>query len=139
MRRYSSKPASRKVGKWSATIFLGVASLTALPTYRLSAQDTAVTGAPQLRAAEPTIGLSQNPLRTGTVTFLWTPAGTGPAQVAVYSVVGTPVATATMLPDPGRYVWDGTGQGHNVVNGAYLVVVTRGDGKRLRRRLIVAR
>lgn len=118
---------------------IALAILAAWSAGRLAAQDTAFSGAPQLRAAEPTIGLSQNPLRAGTVTFLWTPAGTGPAQVTVYSATGTPVATATMLPDPGRYVWDGSSQGQDVVNGAYLVVVTRGDGKRIRRRLIVAR
>lgn len=95
-----------------------------------------MTGSPA--AAEPAIALSQNPLLTGTVVMLWAAAGTGPAQVFVYSALGTPVAGATMLPDPGRWEWDGRTEGVDVANGAYFVVVIRGDGRRLRRRLIVA-
>ncbi len=89
-------------------------------------------------AAEPAIDVSQNPVRGGSVTLRWASAGSGPARVFIYSLLGTPVAGATLLPDPGRWVWDGRTRGLPVANGAYIVVVTRGDGRRIRRRLIVA-
>ena len=89
-------------------------------------------------ATEPAIEVSQNPVRSGSVTLRWAPAGSGPAQVFIYSLFGTPVAGATLLPDPGRWMWDVRTRGLPVANGAYIVVVTRGDGRRIRRRLIVA-
>lgn len=108
--------------------FVLLAVLSAYPPIRLPAQ-----------SPQPTISLSQNPVRSGTVTLRWTPAGTGPAQVAIYSLLGTPVAAATLDPDPGRWVWDARvqGAGLDAANGAYLIVVTRGDGRKLRRRIIV--
>ncbi len=72
--------------------------------------------------------------------FRWPKASSGPATVAIYSLLGTPVAAVTLDPDPGRWAWYGrTGGGEAVTNGAYLVVVVRGDGARMRRRLIVER
>ena len=91
-------------------------------------------------AQVPTVAVSQNPLRAGTVTLLWPAAGTGPASVAVYSALGTPIQSATLDPDPGKWVWDGTrSDGAPVVNGLYLIVVVRGDGHAMRRRLVVER
>lgn len=89
-------------------------------------------------AAEPTIAVSQNPVRSGSVTLTWTPAGSGPEQVFVYSLLGTPVAGATLPRDTGRWTWDARTHGLDVANGPYFVVVTRGDGRRMRRRIIVA-
>ena len=95
-----------------------------------------------LSAQSPTLSLSSNPLTSSpdSVVFRWPRASSGPATVAVYSLLGTPVATATLDPDPGRWAWYGrTTGGAAVTNGAYLVVVVRGDGARMRRRLIVER
>lgn len=108
---------------WPAFVLLLAAPLAA---------QTAPTAAP------PTIALSQNPLRSGSVTFRWAAAGSGPARVIVYSLLGTPVASAVMLPDSGAWTWDGSVGGAPAANGAYIVTVTRGDGKRMRHRLIVA-
>jgi len=93
-----------------------------------------------MRAGQaPAIDVSANPVRGSSVTLHW-PAGTGNAVVEVFSVMGTRVTTATLAPDPGRWVWDlTTEQGRPAANGGYYLVVTLGDGTRLRRRLLVAR
>ena len=105
---------------------------------------TALTAstAPFFAAQSPGLSLSTNPLTANpdSVVFRWPKAASGPATIAVYSVLGTPIAGGTVDPDPGRWVWRGTTSGGApVVNGAYFVVVVRGDGARMRHRIIVAR
>lgn len=94
------------------------------------------------RAAQDAISVSQNPVRSGSVTLRWTPAGTGAEQVSIFSALGTPLTVETLPAGTGRFVWDGKtgppGARVDVANGPYYVVVLRGDGRRLRRRLIVA-
>ncbi len=88
----------------------------------------------------PSLSLSANPLTAAadSVVLHWPKAANGPATIAIYSLLGTPVVAATLDPDPGRWVWYGrTGNGASVTNGAYIIVVVRGDGTRMRRRIIV--
>jgi len=90
-------------------------------------------------ARAATLDVSENPVRSGSVTLRW-PPGTGTAHVDVFSLTGTRVTSATLGIDPGRWVWDLTTlAGRPVANGAYFVVVTQADGTRLRRRLLVGR
>jgi hypothetical protein len=85
------------------------------------------------------VEVSANPVRQGPVTLRW-PAGLTAARVEIFSALGARVLDRTLPQDPGRWVWSlETGGGDPVVNGLYLVVVTRGDGARFRRRLFVAR
>jgi hypothetical protein len=85
------------------------------------------------------VALSANPVQGASVTFRW-PAGTGAARVGIYSQLGALVAGYTIAADTGALTWDlRTSDGTAVANGAYIVVVTRGDGARYRRRVLVAR
>jgi len=87
----------------------------------------------------PSVEVSANPVKTAPVTLRW-PAGGGSAQIDIFSLTGTRIAGASLPVDPGRWVWDlTTVTGGEVANGAYGVVITLGDGTRLRRRLLVAR
>ena len=111
----------------------------------VAASSSTLFAAPAVAQA-PAIAVSQNPLRSGTVTLRWPAAAAGNARVEIFSLLGTPVVSVDAGPDVGLWRWDGTilrsqqqAGGPQVANGAYLVVVTRGDGQRLRRRLVVAR
>jgi hypothetical protein len=85
------------------------------------------------------VEISANPVTVAPVTLRW-PLGSGAARVDIYSLSGTRIAGATLAPDPGRWVWDlTTDAGRDVANGAYGIVITLGDGTRIRRRLLVAR
>jgi hypothetical protein len=85
------------------------------------------------------VEVSANPVRAAPVTVRW-PAGSGGARVELFSLTGARVAGENLGSDPGRWVWNlETSAGRPVANGVYLVVVTRSDGTRLRRRLFVAR
>jgi hypothetical protein len=85
------------------------------------------------------VEVSANPVTAAPVTLRW-PAAGGAARVDIFSLTGTRVAGASLPTDPGRWVWDlTTTTGGTVANGAYGVVITLGDGTRLRRRLLVAR
>ncbi|MDP3774310.1 MAG: M14 family metallopeptidase [Gemmatimonadales bacterium] len=87
----------------------------------------------------PAIELSANPVRTPPVTIRW-PAEVGSARVDVFTIMGTRVAGVTLSPDPGLYAWNAeTMSGAPLVNGLYMIVVTRDDGTRLRRRIFIAR
>jgi hypothetical protein len=78
-------------------------------------------------------------VRTAPVIFHWT-AATGNAAVQVFSIRGTRLLAVSLGADTGRWSWDLTNESSQpVVNGAYFVVVTRGDGTMLRRRILVAR
>ena len=124
----SGKAAKRPSGKGRATI---VPLLFAVLPFCRSAVAQAQT--------PPQMSVSANPVRQAPVVFLWT-ATSGSAAAPVFSVTGTRVATASLGADPGRWSWDLTNESSQpVVNGAYFVVVTRGDGVRMRRRVLVAR
>ena len=83
--------------------------------------------------------VSANPVRTPPVTLRW-PPGTGSARVQVFSFYGTLLVDEMLPADPGLWRWDLTTRaGFVVANGAYALVVTRGDGVRYRRRLFVLR
>jgi hypothetical protein len=110
-----------------------------LDAVTVAAADPRLFGAAVRTAAADPIAVSANPVRGDQVTLHW-PAGTGVARVEIFSLTGTRVAEASFASDPGRWVWDLTvGAGQRAANGAYAVVVTREDGTRLRRRLLVAR
>jgi hypothetical protein len=109
-----------------------------LDAIALAAGETDLFGAPA-QAPVSVVAFSANPVRNGPVTIRW-PAGQGTARVEVFTPLGARVAGATLSSDPGRWQWDLTSSsGGLVTNGVYLVVVTRADGTRLRRRLFVAR
>jgi hypothetical protein len=85
------------------------------------------------------LGISANPVRVAPQVLRW-PAGEGTARVQVFSFYGTLVADETLPADPGLYRWDLTTlRGELVANGAYVAVVTLGDGTRYRRRFFVLR
>ncbi len=111
---------------------------------RLSAALLAVAflvAAPPSAHAQAAAGItvSDNPVRTPPVTLSW-PAGAASVRVVIFTQLGTRILDATLPSDPGQYAWDLRTQGGDpVANGAYLVVVTRSDGVRYRRRLLVAR
>jgi len=85
------------------------------------------------------VEVSANPVTTAPVTLRW-PSGTGSARVEIYSLTGTRITGVNLAPDPGRWVWDLTTEaGREVANGPYGIVISRSDGTRLRRRLLVAR
>jgi hypothetical protein len=92
-------------------------------------------------AASPTgaLEVSANPVRSAPVVMRW-PPGSGSARVELYAMTGSLITSETIGPDVGRWAWPlTTRSGEPVVNGVYVVVVTRSDGTRLRRRLFVAR
>jgi hypothetical protein len=110
-----------------------------LDAVAVTAADQRLFGAVARTAEADPLMVSANPVRGDQVTLHW-PAGAGSARLDVYSVVGSRIAGATFPVDPGRWVWDLTvGAGQRAANGAYIIVVTREDGSRLRRRLLVAR
>ena len=85
------------------------------------------------------LGISANPVRVAPQVLRW-PPGVGTARVQVFSFYGTLVADETLPADPGLYRWDlTTRNGEAVANGAYVAVVTLGDGTRYRRRFFVLR
>jgi hypothetical protein len=85
------------------------------------------------------LGVSANPVRVAPQVLRW-PPGQGTARVQVFSFYGTLVADETLPADPGLYRWDlTTRSGELVANGAYVAVVTLGDGTRYRRRFFVLR
>ena len=78
-------------------------------------------------------------MRAAPLVVRW-PAGTGNARAEVFSYAGTLVADETLAGDPGLWRWDLTNRsGAAVANGAYIVVLTRGDGTRYRRRVFIVR
>ncbi|HWO88753.1 MAG TPA: M14 family metallopeptidase [Gemmatimonadales bacterium] len=105
-----------------------------------------VSGSSQLfaggtSAAELALEINANPVRAAPLVVMWEPAPSlGTARVEVHSMLGTRVRRAEIPADPGRWDWDLlTDSGSPVANGAYFVVVSRGDGRRMRRRVFVAR
>ena len=87
----------------------------------------------------PAIEVSANPVRAAPLTLRWLP-GTGTARLEMFSLTGSRVNSVNLSPDPGRFVWDlTTGEGRQVANGAYFIVLTLSDGTVARRRLVVAR
>jgi len=87
----------------------------------------------------PRLELSANPVRQPPLVLTW-PATAGDARVQVFSLYGTLVAEETLAGDPGLWRWNlETRSGQPVANGAYIAVVARGDGARLRRRFFVTR
>ena len=83
--------------------------------------------------------VSENPVRGNQVVISW-PAGTGPANVSIFSFTGERLFVTTVAAPSNEYDWDLTvhGGSRRVVNGAYIIVVDV-DGHRYRRRLFVAR
>jgi hypothetical protein len=120
--------------------FLAEAFDWSIDAVSLAASDTLVPRLFNARSAQaPGIETSANPVRGTSVTLRWA-AGTGNSRVEIFSVMGTRVNAAILSPDPGRWVWDlTTERGQAAANGGYYIVVTLGDGTRLRRRLLVAR
>jgi len=83
--------------------------------------------------------VNANPVRAAPLVVRW-PTGTGNARAEVFSYAGGLVADQTLAGDPGLWRWDlTTRSGTAVANGAYIVVVTRGDGVRYRRRVFILR
>jgi len=83
--------------------------------------------------------VNANPVRAAPLVVQW-PTGTGNARAEVFSYTGALVADETLAGDPGLWRWDlTTRSGAAVANGAYIVVVTRGDGVRYRRRVFIVR
>jgi hypothetical protein len=100
-------------------------------------------GETRLFDAVPAVGgqveVSANPVRSGPVTLHW-PPGPGTARIEIFSTLGTRVAGESLPQDLGRWVWTlETAGGAPVASGMYVVVVTRSDGARFRRRLFVTR
>ncbi|MBI1967637.1 MAG: zinc carboxypeptidase [Gemmatimonadetes bacterium] len=81
--------------------------------------------------------VSENPVRGNQVVIAW-PLGMQAALVGIYTYTGRRLVAATVTPPNNEYVWDLTGGGRPVVNGAYIVVVDV-DGRRFLRRLFVTR
>ncbi len=99
-----------------------------------------VTNAFDQLAAAAGAEVSENPVRGDQVVISW-PATTTSARISVYTFTGERLHQATVNAPSNEYVWDltvGGGGGRRVVNGAYIVVVDV-DGRRLRRRLFIAR
>ncbi len=91
-------------------------------------------------SAAASLDLSANPVRGASLTVRWDPAPTGQARVEVFTMLGTRVMREDLSGDPGRWQWGLVTQfGAELANGVYFIVVTRGDGQRLRRRVLVAR
>jgi hypothetical protein len=104
----------------------------------VGAADTRLFDATVASLGNP-LGVSANPVRVAPIVFTW-PVGQGAARMQVFSFYGTLVADETLPADPGLHRWDLTTRaGQPVANGAYVVVVTRGDGVRYRRRFFVLR
>jgi len=83
--------------------------------------------------------LSANPVREPPLVLRW-PASTGSARVQVFSLYGTLLVEETLVGDPGLWRWNlEIAPGRPVASGAYIAVLTRGDGMRLRRRFFVLR
>jgi len=109
-----------------------------LDALAVGAADTRLFDAAVAAQGNP-LGVSANPVRVAPIVFTW-PVGQGTARVQVFSFYGTLVADETLPADPGLHRWDLTTRaGEPVANGAYIVVVTRGDGVRYRRRFFVLR
>ena len=99
----------------------------------VSDSTAAFTAAPPVAALE----VSENPVRGAQVVIAW-PVGTNDARVAIYSFRGERLVSAAIAPPNDEYVWDLTVGGRPVSNGGYIVVVEV-DGRRMQRRLFVAR
>jgi hypothetical protein len=85
------------------------------------------------------IDVSANPVRAAPVVLRW-PVTSGSARAEVFSFTGARVVAVSLGADPGRWSWDLTNAaGQRIANGAYFLVVTRGDGTQLRRRILIAR
>ena len=109
-----------------------------LDALAVGAADTRLFDATVASQGNP-LGVSANPVRVAPIVFTW-PVEQGTARVQVFSFYGTLVADETLPADPGLHRWDLTTRaGQPVANGAYIVVVTRGDGVRYRRRFFVLR
>ena len=109
----------------------------------LDAIHVSADGAGILAATAATQGnpltVNANPVRAAPLVVRW-PTGTGNARAEVFSYAGILVADETLAGDPGLWRWDLTTKaGAAVANGAYIVVVTRGDGVRYRRRVFIVR
>lgn len=125
------RSGGRTVGRSASAVGL-VLLLAVWPSDRLTAFLAA-----QSQAGSITV--SANPVRSNSVTLHW-PAGAGTVSIEVFSQTGTLVAREQLASDPGRWVWNlQTSAGEDVANGPYYIVVSRTDGTRLRRRLLVAR
>ncbi len=121
--------------------FIAVAMDWGVDAIALTASDALVARlfTPANIARAVTIEISANPVRAAPLVLRW-PAATGSARADVFSLTGTRVMTASLGSDPGRWSWDLTNEsGQGITNGAYFIVVTRGDGSQLRRRVLVAR
>ena len=99
----------------------------------VSDSTAAFTVAPPVAALE----VSENPVRGSQVVIAW-PVGTNDARLAIYSFRGERLVSAAIAPPNDEYVWDLTVGGRPVSNGGYIVVVEV-DGRRMQRRLFVAR
>jgi hypothetical protein len=103
----------------------------------LTASGSGVLDAPA--GQQNPLTVNQNPVRSAPLVVRW-PAANGNARAQVYSYAATLVADESLAGDPGLWRWDLTTlEGRPVANGAYVVVVTRGDGVRYRRRVFVQR
>jgi len=126
----------------------GAASLrlrfrTASMPWWIDAIAVSADGAGALSQASATqanpLTVNANPVRAAPLVVRW-PAGTGNARAQIYSYAGALVAEELLAGDPGLWRWDLTNRaGTLVANGAYIVVVTRGDGVRYRRRAFIVR
>lgn len=129
-----------KAGRWLGGLWARRLERTATLAMLVPFLAASPPGRPADAVQGPSLSLSANPLTADpdSVVLRWPKAANGPATIAIYSLLGTPVVTAVRDPDPGRWVWYGTTtNGASVTNGAYLIVVVRGDGARMRRRIIV--
>ncbi len=103
----------------------------------LSASGAPILDAPAAQGNPLTV--NANPVRAAPLVVRW-PAGSGNATAQVFSYYGTVVAEETLAGDPGLWRWDLVPKGGGTLaNGAYIVVITRGDGVRYRRRVFVQR
>ena len=96
-----------------------------------------VTNAFDQLAAAADAQVSENPVRGNQVVISW-PSTTTSARISIYSFIGERLYQATVTAPNNEYVWDLTLGSRRVVNGAYIIVVDV-DGRRLRRRLFIAR
>jgi hypothetical protein len=81
------------------------------------------------------IGLSENPVRRSTVSFLW-PFGASGGEIAVYDFAGRRVWSERVTVAGGSVTWDIAASG--VANGSYLVVARTG-GRIARQKLFILR